>query len=124
MPYLSITTNKPMNRKQKDLIHYAVSKAITIVPKEKPELLMSHYNDCASMILSGDMEKPCALVELMVLKQVFDDNDEALFDKLMEVITEIVGTVLEIEKNKIYFVHTGSLMWAADGIDIRKTILK
>lgn len=124
MPYLNITTNKPVNKKQKDLIDYAVSNAITIVPKEKPELLMSNYNDCASMILSGDMDKPCAMVELMVLEQVFNDNDEALFEKLMGVITEVVGSVLDIDRDKIYFVHTGSLMWAADGIDIRKTILK
>ena len=124
MPYLNITTNVPMNRKQKDLINYAVSKAITIIPKEKPELLMSNFNDAASMILSGDMDKPCAMVELMVLDKVYDDNDKALFEKLMEVITELVSTVLEIDKDKIYIVHTGALMWGAGGIDILKGILK
>ena len=124
MPYLNITTNKPMNRKQKDLIHYAVSKAITILPKEKPEYLMSNYNDAASMILSGDMEKPCAMVNLMVLKNVYDDIDKALFEKLMDVITEIVSTVLEIDKDRVYFVHTGALMWSVGGIDILKTLFK
>lgn len=124
MPYLNITTNKPMNRKQKDLIHYKVSKAITILPKEKPEYLMSNYNDAASMILSGDMEKPCAMVDLMVLKNVYDDIDKALFEKLMEVITEIVSTVLEIDKDRVYFVHTGALMWSVAGTDILKTFFK
>ena len=124
MPYLNITTNVPMNRKQKDLIDFAVSRAITIIPKEKPELLMSNFNDSASMILSGDRGKSCAIVELMVLEQVYTDNDQALFEQLIAKITEIVSTVLEIDKDCVYLTHTGALMWGAGGIDILKGILK
>ena len=104
MPYLDITTNVPMNRKKKTLIDQAVSKLITVIPKEKPELLMSHFDDAASIGASGDFDKPCA----MVLKPLSD----------------IVSTVLEIEPIRCYVTITLAPEWGADGIHILKGILK
>lgn len=124
MPYLSITTNVPMNRKQKELIDLGISKALVIVPKEKPEYLMTHYDDAASMILSGDMAKPCAMIDLQVLAKVLDDNGPDVFEKLLTMATELVGTVLEIDKDRIYATLSTVPLWAAGGLDITKGILK
>ena len=49
MPYLNITTNVPVNKRQKETIERAISKAILLIPKEKEELLMVNFEDCASL---------------------------------------------------------------------------
>ena len=123
MPYLDITTNVPMNRKKKTLIDQAVSKLITVIPKEKPELLMSHFDDAASIGASGDFDKPCAMVELRVLSKVYEDN-QPIFDKLLKPLSDIVSTVLEIEPIRCYVTSTLAPEWGADGIHIQKGILK
>lgn len=56
MPYLNITTNVPVNKRQKETIERAISKAILLIPKEKEELLMVNFEDCASLSLSGDFQ--------------------------------------------------------------------
>ena len=45
MPYLNITTNAPVNKRQKETIERAISKAILLIPKEKEELLMVNFED-------------------------------------------------------------------------------
>lgn len=123
MPYLNVTTNVPMNRKQKVLIDSAVAKALTIVPKEKPEYLMSYFEDASSLILSGDMEKPCAMVEVRVVTKVYEDN-KSLFESIVKVVTDIISAVLNIEPERIYVTCIGSPLWAAAGVDVMTTILK
>lgn len=123
MPYLNIATNVPMNRKKKVLIDQAVSKLITVVPKEKPEFLMSHFEDCVSMGAAGDFEKPCAMVELRVLTKVYEDN-QPTFEQLLKPLSDIVSTVLEIEPIRVYVTITLTPEWGADGIHILKGILK
>lgn len=122
MPYLQVTTNVPINRKQKVLIDEAIAKSLVIVPKERPEFLMTNFEDASSMFLSAD-PKPCAMVQLRVVQKVYDDNAD-LFETLMAVITEVVSKVLDIEKDRIYAVCTGTNIWTAAGADVMKTILK
>lgn len=124
MPYLQITTNVPMNRKQKTLIDEAIAKSVMIVPEDKPEFLMSCFEDAVPMILSGDPATPCAMVELRFLASLFDTNDSTIFETLMTILTEVVSRVLEIEKNRIYVTITGAHMWAAGGVDITKGLLQ
>ena len=86
MPYLQVTTNVPMNRKQKVLIDEAISKALVIVPEEKPEYLMSHFQDCESLILQGTQD-PCVIARLRVGQQMYERYPKD-FDKMPAIITE------------------------------------
>lgn len=123
MPYLNITTNVPMNRKKKNLIDQSIAKLITIVPKEKPEFLMSHFDDAASIGAAGDFEKPCAMVELRVLTKVYNDN-QPIFEKLLKPLSDIISTVLDIEPIRVYVTIMLTPEWGADGVHILKGILK
>lgn len=70
MPYLNITTNAPVNKRQKETIERAISKAILLIPKEKEELLMVNFEDCASLSLSGDFSTPVKSVYLIATRDL------------------------------------------------------
>lgn len=102
MPYLNITTNVPVNKRQKETIERAISKAILLIPKEKEELLMVNFEDCASLSLSGDFSTPAAMIELRVHNVVIEMNEAELLEKVMSLATEVVNKVLDICPDRIY----------------------
>ena len=124
MPYLNITTNAPVNKRQKETIERAISKAILLIPKEKEELLMVNFEDCASLSLSGDFSTPAAMIELRVHNVVIEMNESELLEKVMSLATEVVSKVLDICPDRIYCTMPAVPYWTAAGLEILKGILK
>ena len=124
MPYLNITTNAPVNKRQKETIERAISKAILLIPKEKEELLMVNFEDCASSSLSGDFSTPAAMIELRVHNVVIEMNEAELLEKVMSLATEVVSKVLDICPDRIYCTMPAVPYWTAEGLEILKGILK
>ena len=124
MPYLNITTNAPVNKRQKETIERAISKAILLIPKEKEELLMVNFEDCASLSLSGDFSTPGAMIELRVHNVVIEMNEAELLEKVMSLATEVVSKVLDICPDRIYCTMPAVPYWTAAGLEILKGILK
>lgn len=124
MPYLNITTNAPVNKRQKETIERAISKAILLIPKEKEELLMVNFEDCASLSLSGDFSTPAAMIELRVHNVVIEMNEAELLEKVMSLATEVVSKVLDICPDRIYCTMPAVPYWTAAGLKILKGILK
>ena len=124
MPYLNITTNVPVNKRQKETIECAISKAILLIPKEKEELLMVNFEDCASLSLSGDFSTPAAMIELRVHNVVIEMNEAELLEKVMSLATEVVNKVLDICPDRIYCTMPAVPYWTAAGLEILKGILK
>lgn len=124
MPYLNITTNAPVNKRQKETIERAISKAILLIPKEKEELLMVNFEDCASVSLSGDFSTPAAMIELRVHNVVIEMNEAELLEKVMSLATEVVSKVLDICPDRIYCTMPAVPYWTAAGLEILKGILK
>ncbi len=124
MPYLNITTNAPVNKRQKETIERAISKAILLIPKEKEELLMVNFEDCASLSLSGDFSTPAAMIELRVHNVVIEMNEAELLEKVMSLTTEVVSKVLDICPDRIYCTMPAVPYWTAAGLEILKGILK
>ena len=124
MPYLNITTNAPVNKRQKETIERAISKAILLIPKEKEELLMVNFEDCASLSLSGDFSTPAAMIELRVNNVVIEMNEAELLEKVMSLATEVVSKVLDICPDRIYCTMPAVPYWTAAGLEILKGILK
>ena len=124
MPYLNITTNAPVNKRQKETIERAISKAILLIPKEKEELLMVNFEDCASLSLSGDFSTPAAMIELRVHNVVIEMNEAVLLEKVMSLATEVVSKVLDICPDRIYCTMPAVPYWTAAGLEILKGILK
>ena len=124
MPYLNITTNAPVNKRQKETIERAISKAILLIPKEKEELLMVNFEDCASLPLSGDFSTPAAMIELRVHNVVIEMNEAELLEKVMSLATEVVSKVLDICPDRIYCTMPAVPYWTAAGLEILKGILK
>ena len=122
MPYLNITTNAPVNKRQKETIERAISKAILLIPKE--ELLMVNFEDCASLSLSGDFSTPAAMIELRVHNVVIEMNEAELLEKVMSLATEVVSKVLDICPDRIYCTMPAVPYWTAAGLEILKGILK
>ena len=120
MPYLNITTNVPVNKRQKETIERAISKAILLIPKEKEELLMVNFEDCASLSLSGDFSTPAAMIELRVHNVVIEMNEAELLEKVMSLATEVVNKVLDICPDRIYCTMTAVPYWTAAGLEILK----
>lgn len=124
MPYLNITTNVPVNKRQKETIERAISKAILLIPKEKEELLMVNFEDCASLSLSGDFSTPAAMIELRVHNVVIEMNEAELLEKVMSLATEVVNKVLDICPDRTYCTMPAVPYWTAAGLEILKGILK
>ena len=124
MPYLNITTNAPVNKRQKETIERAISKAILLIPKEKEELLMVNFEDCASLSLSGDFSTRAAMIELRVHNVVIEMNEAELLEKVMSLATEVVSKVLDICPDRIYCTMPAVPYWTAAGLEILKGILK
>ncbi len=124
MPYLNITTNAPVNKRQKETIERAISKVILLIPKEKEELLMVNFEDCASLSLSGDFSTPAAMIELRVHNVVIEMNEAELLEKVMSLATEVVSKVLDICPDRIYCTMPAVPYWTAAGLEILKGILK
>lgn len=124
MPYLNITTNAPVNKRQKETIERAISKAILLILKEKEELLMVNFEDCASLSLSGDFSTPAAMIELRVHNVVIEMNEAELLEKVMSLATEVVSKVLDICPDRIYCTMPAVPYWTAAGLEILKGILK
>ena len=124
MPYLNITTNAPVNKRQKETIERAIRKAIFLIPKEKEELLMVNFEDCASLSLSGDFSTPAAMIELRVHNVVIEMNEAELLEKVMSLATEVVSKVLDICPDRIYCTMPAVPYWTAAGLEILKGILK
>ena len=124
MTYLNITTNAPVNKRQKETIERAISKAILLIPKEKEELLMVNFEDCASLSLSGDFSTPAAMIELRVHNVVIEMNEAELLEKVMSLATEVVSKVLDICPDRIYCTMPAVPYWTAAGLEILKGILK
>ena len=124
MPYLNITTNVPVNKRQKETIERAICKAILLIPKEKEELLMVNFEDCASLSLSGDFSTPAAMIELRVHNVVIEMNEAELLEKVMSLATEVVNKVLDICPDRIYCTMPAVPYWTAAGLEILKGILK
>ena len=124
MPYLNITTNAPLKKRQKETIERAISKAILLIPKEKEELLMVNFEDCASLSLSGDFSTPAAMIELRVHNVVIEMNEAELLEKVMSLATEVVSKVLDICPDRIYCTMPAVPYWTAAGLEILKGILK
>ena len=124
MPYLNITTNAPVNKRQKETIERAISKAILLIPKEKEELLMVNFEDCDSLSLSGDFSTPAAMIELRVHNVVIEMNEAELLEKVMSLATEVVSKVLDICPDRIYCTMPAVPYWTAAGLEILKGILK
>ena len=124
MAYLNITTNAPVNKRQKETIERAISKAILLIPKEKEELLMVNFEDCASLSLSGDFSTPAAMIELRVHNVVIEMNEAELLEKVMSLATEVVSKVLDICPDRIYCTMPAVPYWTAAGLEILKGILK
>ena len=124
MPYLNITTNAPVNKRQKETIERAISKAILLIPKEKEELLMVNFEDCASLSLSGDFSTPAAMIELRVHNVVIEMNEAELLEKVMSLATEVVSKVLDICPDRIYCTMPAVPYGTAAGLEILKGILK
>lgn len=124
MPYLNITTNAPVNKRQKETIERAISKAILLIPKEKEELLMVNFEDCASLSLSGDFSTPAAMIELRVHNVVIEMNEAELLEKVMSLATEVVSKVLDICPDRIYCTMPAVPYWTTAGLEILKGILK
>lgn len=124
MPYLNITTNAPVNKRQKETIERAIGKAILLIPKEKEELLMVNFEDCASLSLSGDFSTPAAMIELRVHNVVIEMNEAELLEKVMSLATEVVSKVLDICPDRIYCTMPAVPYWTAAGLEILKGILK
>ena len=123
MPYLNITTNAPVNKRQKETIERAISKAILLIPKEKEELLMVNFEDCASLSLSGDFSTPAAMIELRVHNVVIEMNEAELLEKVMSLATEFVSKVLDICPARIYCTMPAVPYWTAAGVEILKGLL-
>ena len=117
MPYLNITTNVPVNKRQKETIERAISKAILLIPKEKEELLMVNFEDCA-------FSTPAAMIELRVHNVIIEMNEAELLEKVMSLATEVVNKVLDICPDRIYCTMPAVPYWTAAGLEILKGILK
>jgi hypothetical protein len=98
MPYIATKTNVKMTKEQEAGIVRKFGKAIELIPGKNESALMLNFEDECSLYFRGTNEHPIAMVEVKSFGKASSD----VYDRLTDVITEIIGQELDIEPKNMF----------------------
>lgn len=124
MPRITIKTNMTMPETMKASITSQMQTAICMIPREQGAFLMIDYEDNHAIYFGEDMKQPCASVEVNVLQSVYDEVDQGTKEAFLAKASAIICNTCGIPDNRIFVFFRNSQMWAAEGINIERTLLK
>ena len=124
MPFLDIKTNIKITKEQKDIVRKAMGELLPVIPKEKGEYLMLNFEDECPLSFGGDCNCPCVAAELKILEKLIIIYDSEMIENFLRGATQILCTVLNINPENIFMLCTGVPIWACNGENIEKTIVK
>lgn len=98
MPFITIRTNKKVNKEQELKIKSGLGKAISFVPGKSEESLMVMFEDKSSIYLRGDGDKPMAFLDVAI----FGNEMHQGYQEFSLYTTRLINEVLQINPNDIF----------------------
>lgn len=124
MPRITIETNKSFTNEQKSRITEQAGLALEQIPKEKAEYLMIDFKVGMDMCFGKYTKDPCACVEINILDSVYEKTPQSILEQVLARITGIVCANSNIKPEQMYVLFRNSKMWAYQGANIEKTLLR
>ena len=124
MPKINVQTNISVSYYQQQKITADLKQVIELIPREKGAYLMMDYEGSKALHFGEDPRKPCACVQICLLKKVFDRTDETCLEAVLAAVSLVIAKHLGIPEDRIYVFYLTSEMWAYEGRSIAKTFLK
>ncbi|MBR7117646.1 MAG: hypothetical protein IKC87_08070 [Clostridia bacterium] len=114
MPFIRTTTNKIVSDVDAKTIKAELGAAISLVSGKAECYLMLSIEDGVKMAYQGDMDTPCAMVEVQLLGKA----DPRELDDLTGAITKTLGTVLGISADRVYVNYLEFEHWGVSGHNV------
>lgn len=124
MPRIHVRTNEFISKDKKYSMVREFKEVVDTIPWEIGEHLMADFEGECAMLYGEDAELPVATVEFNILEKVYLKVDDAILERALFNVTAIVSNTLKIKPNRIFAFFRPIPMWAWEGINIEKTIIK
>lgn len=109
MPYVHISTTKPLTKNEKEELSEKVAALMPLLPGKSRDNTMIQIDD-GCFIRMGD-KKECVMIDMRVYKASPEENKKEYSEKLMAMLEEELGIPLA----NIYFNITEMEHWASRG---------
>ena len=110
MPYIGTRTNKTISKEKELIIKEKFGEAITILDKSESWLMLEFTGDL-NMYFQGNGEDGIAYIDIKLLGSASSDA----YNKMTQVVTEIISNELEINPSKIYVSYSEFANWGWNG---------
>lgn len=110
MPYIATSTNISIPSRKREAIKEAMGRAIEIIPGKTEGWLMLSFRDNVSMYFKGE-DDPCAICQV----KLFGSADEDVYEKLTEMLTDILHEELDLDPDRIYITYEEIGFWGWNG---------
>ena len=106
MPYIEIQTNCSISLENERRLKSELGKIISIIPRKSEQWLMCNFKEQQHLWLSGSSD-PAAIVEI----KLFGTFPSECFSTIVNAITSLLASVLQIHPKRIYCVCFDTPYW-------------
>lgn len=106
MPYISVRTSEPIEKKQIEGIKTALGEIITIIPGKSESVLMVDIQDNCNLYFQGT-DEPNAYVKVEVFQKVLPEYAVKVTAEITRLLEEKAG----IPRDRTYVTHEGIADW-------------
>ena len=96
MPFIEVKTTVSLDKAQTNKLRDGIRTAITLIPQKTADNLMVRIESGCDMWM-GDLEKPCAFVDIRLYGPALLDSKKAFVDSILEMLKEY-----GIENDRVY----------------------
>ena len=113
MPYIKTTTSVNVTEEDKKILKERFASLIEIFPGKSEQWLMLAFNDGITMSFRGDIDTPCAIVEI----DIFGSADSATYDKATKAVCDTVSEVIGVPPDRVYVKYRECDKWGYNGFN-------
>ena len=110
MPYIGTRTNKAISKEKELVIKEKLGEAIAILGKSESWLMLEFTGEL-NMYFQGVSDEGIAYVDIKLL----GNASREAYNKMTQVVTEIISTELDISPSKIYVSYSEFTNWGWNG---------
>lgn len=110
MPFIHISTNKPVSSSDEDALKQELGKKIELIPRKTEKWLMCRIDGGANLYFGGSSE---AAVYIEV--KIFGNIDPDAAAKFTAEITQSVSNILAVPSDRIYVSYFSTPAWGFNG---------
>ena len=107
MPYIAVKTNVKISKEQEAALVTKFGKAIELIPGKNESALMLSFEEGCTLYFRGTNEDAIAMVEV----KSFGKASNEVYDKLTDVLSDILYQELAIEPRNMFVKYDELAHW-------------